>query len=141
MENINICLAGEYYVASMMHRKGWTASLSLKNYPDIDIFGYNPSKQKHSEIQVKSGQNNYTVLSGLDTSNFNHKVPAINQKYVFVHLMQDSVECFILTNADFINLARRVLQNMNPVTNGKKAPIKFKWKDLAPYKDQWQNLW
>lgn len=37
-----IGLTGEYHVAGMMSLKGWVASLTLKNYPFVDIFGLNP---------------------------------------------------------------------------------------------------
>ena len=47
-------LAGEYLVAGMMNLKGWVASLSLKNYPGVDIFGLNPENGKTVNIQVKS---------------------------------------------------------------------------------------
>lgn len=30
---------------------------------------------------------------------------------------------------------------MNTVTQGKTAPIKFKWSDLQQYKNKWDNLW
>ena len=41
MDNINTALYGEYYVAAMLYKRGWTANLTLKNYPGIDIFGFN----------------------------------------------------------------------------------------------------
>ena len=31
-------LTGEYLVTGMMSLKGWVASLTLKNYPSVDIF-------------------------------------------------------------------------------------------------------
>ena len=37
--NLNIGLAGEYMVASVMSLKGWGASLTLKNYSGGDING------------------------------------------------------------------------------------------------------
>ena len=139
--NINTCLAGEYYVAAILHKNGWTANLTLKNYPDIDIFGYNPNGNKHSLIQVKSGCNKYNVLTGLDTQNFKNKIGDIKQNYVFVRLNSNGFECFILKNSDFINLATSLFNSIKSVSAGKKAPIKFKWSVLMPFKDQWQNLW
>ena len=59
MNSINTGLFGEYYVAAMMHLRGWTGVLTLKNYPNVDILGYDPSTQKTSKVQVKTGANKY----------------------------------------------------------------------------------
>ena len=53
LANIDIGLCGEYYVCAQMHLKGWTASMTLKNYPGIDILGYNPTENKRTEINLK----------------------------------------------------------------------------------------
>lgn len=120
LANIDIGLCGEYYVCAQMHLKGWTASMTLKNYPGIDILGYNPTDNKRTEIQVKTGQNKYTVLTGLNTDNFNKSIGNITQPYVFVHLLDDdNIECYILTSADFVSLSKRVYSKMNTVTQGK----------------------
>lgn len=142
LANIDIGLCGEYYVCAQMHLKGWTASMTLKNYPGIDILGYNPTDNKRTEIQVKTGQNKYTVLTGLNTDNFNKSIGNITQPYVFVHLLDDdNIECYILTSADFVSLSKSVYSKMSTVTQGKTAPIKFKWSDLQQYKNKWNNLW
>lgn len=142
MNNIDISLAGEYFVASQMHMKGWTASMTLKNYPDIDIFGYNPQLGKESYVQVKTGCNKYNVLIGLDTANFASKIKKIKQAYVFVHINANcQVDCYVLSPTDFINLATQEYNGMSIPGNGKKAPLRFKWSSLQPYKDKWQNLW
>lgn len=135
MDNINIALYGEYYVAAMLYKRGWTANLTLKNYPGIDIFGFNPSKNIHSCIQVKTGCNKYTVLLGPTKNKFN--INNIKGPYVFVHVgKNDSPDCFILAQNDVISL----INNKLPLTtNG--SPIKFKWNELVSYKDQWDNLW
>lgn len=131
--NIDISLTGEYYVASMMHMHGWTGSLTLKNYPDIDIFGYDPIHNIHSNIQVKTGCNKYTVLAGPLMNNYTPQM--IKGPFVFVHLLpNDSIECFILKAADVCSMVAN--NSYSP-----KSPIKFKWKDLLPYKNQWNNLW
>lgn len=63
LANIDIGLCGEYYVCAQMHLKGWTASMTLKNYPGIDILGYNTSwdiilqkikEQRYKLKQVKT---------------------------------------------------------------------------------------
>lgn len=141
MNNIDISLFGEYYVSAMMHLRGWTAAMTLKNYPGIDIFGYNPRSGQHSNIQIKTGNDKYTILTGFKLED-SSKIGLISQPYVFVHIKSfDEIECFILKASDFVALAQQECSKMNAKNNGANSLIKFKWKDLAPYKDQWQNLW
>jgi len=142
LNNTDISLAGEYYVAAMMHIRGWNASMTLKNYPGIDILGYDPNTGKQSTIQVKTGNNKYTVLTGIKLGDFSTKIKSITQPYVFVHLDNNgNIECFILTAKDFITLAIKAHSKMLSKGNGNNALIKFKWIDLKPFKDQWNNLW
>lgn len=47
-------LAGEYYVAAELCRHAYTASLTLKNYPMVDIFVRDPRTRRQSAIQVKT---------------------------------------------------------------------------------------
>ena len=142
MNSIDISLFGEYYVSAMMHLWGWNAAMTLKNYPGIDIFGYNPQSGRHTSIQIKTGNNKYTVLTGIKLGNFTSKIGFISQPYVFVHIKSfNDIECFILKASDFVALAQQECSKMNAKNNGANSLIKFKWKDLAPYKDQWQNLW
>lgn len=51
LANIDIGLCGEYYVCAQMHLKGWTASMTLKNYPGIDILEYNPTENSLAELK------------------------------------------------------------------------------------------
>lgn len=53
LANIDIGLCGEYYVCAQMHLKGWTASMTLKNYPGIDILGYNPTEIRERRYKLK----------------------------------------------------------------------------------------
>lgn len=48
-----IGLTGEYFVAGMMSLNGWVASLTLKNYPSVDIFGLDPETKKQSTSKSK----------------------------------------------------------------------------------------
>jgi hypothetical protein len=53
-EKIMLSLAGEYYVAAELSRQEYIASLTLKNYPRVDIFVLNPKTQQQITIQVKT---------------------------------------------------------------------------------------
>lgn len=137
LSNIDTGLAGEYYVAAMMHLHGWNASLTLKNYPSVDIFGYNPTNQKKADIQVKTGANKYTVLLGWTNQNYNPS--KVVGPFVFVHILPDCTwESFIVPASDVVNMVNNVCkQYSGPAIR----PIRLKWSQLSGYKDKWNNLW
>lgn len=137
--NTHISLVGEYYVCSMMHLKEWNASMTLKNYPGTDIFGYNPQTKTYSNIQVKTGKNKYTVLLGPNTKTFNSST--VVGPYVFVHILPDGIlESYILKASDVIAMANSYIATNSSKGNG-IVPIRFKWSALQPFKDLWNNLW
>ncbi len=47
-------LAGEFGVASELCLRQYVASLTLKNYPGVDLFVLNPRNDKQTTIQVKA---------------------------------------------------------------------------------------
>ena len=61
IEKLRTGMAGEYLVAGNMCLRGWTASLTLKNYPGVDIIGQHPDlvENEVALIQVKSSLNPY----------------------------------------------------------------------------------
>lgn len=54
MSKILAGLAGEYHVAAELCRRGFFASLTLKNYPKVDIFVMHPIEQHAVPVQVKT---------------------------------------------------------------------------------------
>ena len=122
-----IALSGEYFVAAELCRRGIVASLTLKNYPSIDIFIYNPETKLHGAVQVKTTRVHRS--SGYWMPN-----PAeieLTTPFVFVHLHKNDVpEYFIIRASDLISLVK---------PEGKQY-----WyvsiKDLLVFKDKWVNL-
>ena len=53
-EKVLTALAGEYYVAAELCRRGYMASLTLKNYPKVDVFALDRDGKKSVPIQVKT---------------------------------------------------------------------------------------
>ena len=49
--------AAEYYAAAELTRRGYLASMTIKNTPGIDIVAVNSETEKMSCIQVKSKEN------------------------------------------------------------------------------------
>ena len=61
-------LAGEFLVAGNLCLRGYMASLTLKNYPKVDIFCLNPKNGKQVAIQVKTkrGGKDYYIPEDVD---------------------------------------------------------------------------
>lgn len=144
-DKLLIGLAGEYFVAGMMNMKGWVASLTLKNYPSVDIFGLNPLTNQTINIQVKTTRektNFHTGISRKQRSIIREKIKA---SYVFVHIGKyEEVQYFILTRDEIIALIETTddayfsQPRKKPLTD---YPIGIYLKDLIPYKDKWDSLW
>ena len=47
-------VAGEYFVAAELSRRGWIATLTLKNTPNIDVIATTPDGLRTVNIQVKT---------------------------------------------------------------------------------------
>ena len=47
-------VAGEYFVAAELSRRGWIATLTLKNTPNIDVVATTPDGRRTLSIQVKT---------------------------------------------------------------------------------------
>lgn len=47
-------VAGEYFVAAELSRRGWIATLTLKNTPNIDCIATTPDGQRTINFQVKT---------------------------------------------------------------------------------------
>ena len=144
-------LAGEYLVAGMMNLKGWVASLTLKNYPGVDIFGMNPEMDgKTVNIQVKSCWDN-SFFIGVKRSERDQMDKKIQGPFVFVHCEnsengKESVSFYILTKSEFINLVNTSDDkyfngpHKNPIKDDYPIALSLK-NDLLPYKDNWDSLW
>lgn len=123
-----IALSGEYFVAAELCRRGIVASLTLKNYPGIDIFVYNPETRKHGTVQVKTTQVHRSSGYWMPDP---AEIKALGTPFVFVHFhKEDAPEFFVVTASDLVNLV-------------KPEGAKYWYvliKDLESYKGHWENL-
>lgn len=155
-------LAGEYLVAGMMSMRGWVASLTLKNYPGVDIFGMRPENNSNEvvNIQVKTTRDN-TFWVGLMHSDMKTIRDHIKGPYVFVHLPKEdeceqsvldlsSVDFYILSKSQVIEIIQTTDEAYQKKDRGNRQLkedysvallLKRDYELLAPFKDQWDNLW
>jgi len=137
IEKTLIALAGEFAVASRLCLKGYVASLTLKNYPKVDIFCLNPNTQQQVAVQVKAkrGGHHYYVPEDVEL----HQVP-----FVFVLFDRDDKTAFFVLKArDVAEISKRERDEYIKTHPHVRAdqPRMISVKSLQPYLEHWGNLW
>jgi hypothetical protein len=136
LEKTLTALAGEFLVAGHLCLKGFVASLTLKNYPGVDIFCLNPGNRKQVAIQVKTarGHGSYYVPEDVDK---------LDNPFIFVHIDSDeSVEFYIVPSTDVASLSdkeRKDYLQTHPAAR-REQPRMVNLKNLADYRDRWDLL-
>ena len=78
-------VAGEYFAAAELSRRGWIAVLTLKNTPNIDLIATTPDGKRTVNIQVKprsiANRQGWILNKGIETL-----VPKSNFYIAFVDL-------------------------------------------------------
>lgn len=138
-------LAGEYFVAARMNLRGWVASLTLKNFPGIDIFGLDPQTGQNVKIQVKSCWDS-SFFVGVKHSERHLMNQKIQGPFVFVHMESvNDASFYILSKSEFIDIVNTTddayfnKPRIKPIKPD--YPIALSLKDLKPFKDNWDSLW
>ena len=136
-------VAGEYFVGAELSRRGYVASLTLKNTRGIDILASNADATKSVGIQVKTNQSRGKEWM------LNKKVEtdiATNLFYVFVRLNElDTPEYYIVPRAIVSQFARENHKKWlsSPGKNGQQrndTPMR-KFRDPeGKYLNRWDLL-
>ena len=130
-----LSLAGEFAVASQLCLRGYVASLTLKNYPGVDIFVFNPKNEKQITIQVKAS-----------TDGWFNAPKIVNKKSIFVyaHIKQDkTLEFYIIPAEEVIKIREEELKEyLDSHPNVKKdQPIWLGGQEhFSKFKDKWEIL-
>ncbi|MBI4708925.1 MAG: aspartate ammonia-lyase [Candidatus Portnoybacteria bacterium] len=78
-------IAGEYFVAAELSRRGWIAAMTIKNTPNIDVIATTPDGNRTLNIQVKTrsiaNRQGWILNKGIETL-----VPEDNFYIAFVDL-------------------------------------------------------
>jgi len=53
-DRIRTGVAGEFLVAGEISKRGWIATLTAKNTPDVDVLAARPEGDSYARIQVKT---------------------------------------------------------------------------------------
>jgi hypothetical protein len=136
-------VAGEYFVAAELSRRGYVASLTLRNTRGIDILASNADATRSVGIQVKtnSGRKPHWLLSQKAESD-----TAENLFYVFVDLNGiEAPEYYVVPRA---KVAEYVSKNhkawlAKPGLGGKahrETPMRVFRDPKGEYRDRWELL-
>lgn len=128
----------------MLGIQEFVCNLTLKNYPSVDIFVFDPKKKLTINIQVKTTKKtSYQV--GLNRNQREDINEIITCPFVFVHIGKDNkVSYYILSKEQLIDLIIKTddnYYNRKREVPLKDYPIAINLKDLAIYNDEWSNLW
>lgn len=144
LPSILVGVSGEYFVAAELSRRGYVASITLRNTRGIDILATNADATRSVSIQVKTnhGKNKDWIL--------NQKAEAYQSKtlfYVFVNLKGSNqrpdyhvVPCKVV--ADYIKRNHRAwLEKPNRTGKPHRDQNIRKFQDPAnKYRDRWDLL-
>ena len=155
-------LAGEYAVAVQMALRGWHPSLTVGNFPEIDIVAYKPETGKRVTVQVKTARKRDWPVGKWKMSPEGWKVWGFAKAdvYVLVHLPDADMgkaEFFVITTERLKNLCEEVVATLwedeKKRGNGRTGNVRLlpwweKWKKVKPqawegflaHKDRWELL-
>lgn len=129
-------LAGEFLVAGQLCLKGYVASLTLKNYPKVDIFCLNPKNGKQISIQVKSkrGGNAYHVPESIDID---------KNPFVFVYIRKENnIDYYVIPAKDVARLSEKERKDYiktHPTVNPDQ-PRMLSVMNMTDYINRWDLL-
>jgi hypothetical protein len=137
-------VSGEYFVAAELSRRGFVASISLKNTKGIDILVSSEDGSKARAIQVKSSSDDKRswILSHKAEVDFNN-----NLFYVFVNLksLQDRPDYYIVPSKVVAKYVREShaswLAGTSKSGKSRNDSTMRKFDDLAgKYLEKWELL-
>ena len=116
--------------------KGYLASLTLKNYPKVDIFCLNPKNNRQVAVQVKTirGGQSYWIPETIDRD---------DNPFVFVHIHEgEIVDFYILPSENVARLSREEKDEYlrtHPLVKPEQ-PRMLSLRAIIEYKDRWDLL-
>ncbi len=136
IEKTLTALAGEFLVAGQLCVRKYLASLTLKNYPKVDIFCLNPRTGKQVSIQVKTkrGGNSYYVPETIE-----HSDPA----FVFVYIGEnDHVRYFVIPAKQVAILSEkeRTEYVQSHPKSKREQPRMLNVRSMGGFEDRWDLL-
>lgn len=144
-------MAGEYLVAGQMSLRGWTANLTYKNYPGVDIIGQHPQLGENTIVQIQVKSSEYpSFWIGIRHLQRGQMSQLIKGPYVLVYFNKTNdlvePEYFILTKQQMIDIinqsddAWQTQVHKNPISPDYPIKIYLERDNLFQFREKWENL-
>ncbi|PIP29725.1 hypothetical protein COU12_01165 [Candidatus Jorgensenbacteria bacterium CG10_big_fil_rev_8_21_14_0_10_54_38] len=138
-------IAGEYFTAAEISKRGGIATITLKNTPDIDILASSADGKKTVSIQVKAGR---LTTGGFIVGREKMRSFGRSSFYVFVSLKEGAEKGYwIIPQSVVARITESDYQRWikGRPARSKRAPRTFQWKHLKSrrfqkYHDNWGVL-
>jgi hypothetical protein len=143
-QKYHLSLAGEFYVAAELQRRGVSAAVTYGNAKSADVVAFSTSGEKAVVIEVKSTAQAKWVVGG--------KIPAPSSKpWVFVHVPEDPKlppSFFVLLQEELHQILaplgdeyRRKYKEKHGIEYGDRAGVENLTKKQAePFHDAWSKI-
>ena len=133
-------MAGEFYVAAELCRRGYVAGLTMKNFPKVDIFALNPATGRQVAIQVK------TTGANKNPSFFVPQDPGGPEMvFVFVTLSAAGYEAYVLRANEVRALSRQARTDYLQKPHKKPLreedqPLMLGLSEIAAFQGRWDRV-
>lgn len=143
-QKYHLGLAGEFYVAAELQRRGVSAAVTYGNAKKADVVAFSPSGEKAVVIEVKStSQRKWVVGSHLPISS--------SKPWVFVHLPEElslPPSFFVLLQSELHEILapldveyRRKYQAKHGIEYGDRAGVyNLSFEQAKPFQNAWQKI-
>ncbi|ASO31062.1 TPA: hypothetical protein RUZ63_003392 [Vibrio cholerae] len=138
-------MSGEYAVASELHRRLISASVTYGNYKSADVIAFSDKSEKSVIIEVKTTSKNKWVVGS-------SKLPPPSQKpWVFVHMPEDLNACprfFVFTQSELHDLLepieneyyRKFKEKHGEDYGSRAGVVNLNLKQALPFENKWETL-
>ncbi|MFA0782776.1 hypothetical protein [Fervidibacter sacchari] len=141
-------LAGEYAVAAQMALHGWHASITVGNFPEVDLVAYNPKTKKHLTVQVKSGRGQWGFgnVKWDEREEFCARLAKQVDVFVLVDMPKNAegaeskMRFFVIPAKKLAEIARRNIEGWKEEWKQNPQPLWLSREETRDFQDRWDLL-
>jgi hypothetical protein len=143
-QKYHLSLAGEFFVAAEMQRRGVAAAVTYGNAKQADVVAFSPSGERAVVIEVKSTSQPEWVVGGV--------VPAASSKpWVFVYIPTEQTEApcyYVLTQAQLYSIlapidaeySRKFKEKHGVEYGDRRGVVNLTRKQAELYLNKWETI-
>jgi hypothetical protein len=143
-QKYHLSLAGEFFVAAELQRRGVAAAVTYGNAKQADVVAYSTSGERAVVIEVKSTSQPEWVVGNIVP-------PASSKPWVFVHLPTEQTEApcyYVLTQAQLNSIlapidaeySRKFKEKHGVEYGDRPGVVNLTRKQAEPYLSKWESI-